>query len=92
METNLKNRYFFLRHGQNIYQAEHPGIIYFWPDGNPPYNLTEQGKEELKKARELLKIMSDCAWKTGEPAFNFQNTMNRANSNKHLSKQVFTNP
>lgn len=55
METNLKNRYFFLRHGQNIHQAEHPGIIYFWPDGNPPYFLTEQGKEESKKAGELLK-------------------------------------
>lgn len=55
METNLKNRYFFLRHGQNIHQAEHPGIIYFWPDDNPPYCLTEQGKEESKKAGELLK-------------------------------------
>ena len=55
MNLNLKNRYFFLRHGQNNHQAEHQGIIYHWPDGNPPYYLTEQGKEEAKKAGELLK-------------------------------------
>ncbi|MFA5652318.1 MAG: histidine phosphatase family protein [Candidatus Paceibacterota bacterium] len=55
MKLNLKNRYFFLRHGQNNHQAEHQGIIYHWPDGNPPYYLTEQGKEEAKKAGETLK-------------------------------------
>jgi len=55
METNLKNRYFFVRHGQNIHQAQHPGIIYFWPDGNPPYDLTEQGKNEAKVAGTVLK-------------------------------------
>jgi broad specificity phosphatase PhoE len=55
METNLKNRYFLVRHGQNIHQAQHPGIIYHWPDGNPPYSLTEQGKEEARKAGKLLK-------------------------------------
>ena len=55
MKSNLKNRYFFLRHGQNNHQAEHQGIIYHWPDGNPPYYLTEQGKEEAKKAGETLK-------------------------------------
>jgi broad specificity phosphatase PhoE len=55
MESNLKNRYFFLRHGQNNYQIERPGIIYVWPDGNPPYFLTEQGKEEARKAGEILK-------------------------------------
>lgn len=55
MKHNLKNRYFFLRHGQNIHQAEHKDIIYIWPDGNPPYCLTEQGKEEAKKAGETLK-------------------------------------
>jgi broad specificity phosphatase PhoE len=55
MKSNLKNRYFFLRHGQNIHQAENKGIIYHWPDGNPPYCLTEQGKEEAKLAGEALK-------------------------------------
>ncbi|MFA5431357.1 MAG: histidine phosphatase family protein [Candidatus Paceibacterota bacterium] len=55
MKSNLKNRYFFVRHGQNNHQAEHKGIIYIWPDGNPPYCLTEQGKEEAKKAGETLK-------------------------------------
>jgi len=55
MKPNLKNRYFFLRHGQNNHQAKNNGIIYNWPDGNPPYYLTEQGKEEAKRAGETLK-------------------------------------
>lgn len=55
MKPNLKNRYFFLRHGQNNYQVENKGIIYNWPDGNPPYYLTEQGKEEARSAGEKLK-------------------------------------
>ncbi|MFA5086037.1 MAG: histidine phosphatase family protein [Candidatus Paceibacterota bacterium] len=55
METELKNRYFFVRHGQNVHQAEHPGIIYLWPDGNPPYKLSELGKEQAEKAGNELK-------------------------------------
>jgi broad specificity phosphatase PhoE len=51
----FKNKYFFLRHGQNNHQVEHKDIIYFWPDGNPPYHLTELGKEESKLAGEKLK-------------------------------------
>ncbi len=55
MELNLKNRYFFLRHGQNNHQAEHKDVIYFWPDGNPPYHLTELGREESELAGEKLR-------------------------------------
>ncbi|MDD4531442.1 MAG: histidine phosphatase family protein [Candidatus Pacebacteria bacterium] len=55
METELKNRYFFVRHGQNVHQAEHPGIIYLWPDGNPPYALSELGKEQTEIAGNELK-------------------------------------
>ena len=55
MKPNLKNRYFFLRHGQNNHQVEQGNIIYYWPDGNPPYYLTDLGKEESKKAGETLK-------------------------------------
>lgn len=55
MKPILKNRYFLIRHGQNIHQANYPGIIYFWPDGNPPYCLSEQGKEEAKNAGEAIK-------------------------------------
>lgn len=55
METELKNRYFFVRHGQNTHQAEYPGIIYLWPDRNPPYALSELGKEQVKAAGEELK-------------------------------------
>jgi len=55
METELKNRYFFVRHGQNVHQAEHPGIVYLWPDGNPPYKLSELGKEQAEIAGTELK-------------------------------------
>lgn len=55
METNLKNRYFFLRHGRNIHQTELKGIVYHWPDDNPPCSLIEEGKEEAVKAGETLK-------------------------------------
>jgi broad specificity phosphatase PhoE len=55
METELKNRYFFLRHGKNIHQKEKQGIVYCWPDDNPPCSLIEEGREEAKRAGELLK-------------------------------------
>ena len=45
----LKNRYFLLRHGQTTHQIKNPGIIYHWPDGNPPYALTELGRKQIKK-------------------------------------------
>ena len=55
METELKNRYFSLRHGKNIHQTEKQGIVYCWPDDNPPCSLIEEGREEAKKAGETLK-------------------------------------
>jgi len=55
METNLKNRYFFLRHGQNIHQTEKKGIVYCWPDDNPPCCLIKEGKEEAINAGKSLK-------------------------------------
>jgi len=55
METNLKNRYFFLRHGSNIHQTEKKDIVYCWPDDNPPCCLIKEGKEEAIKAGEILK-------------------------------------
>ncbi len=51
----LKNRYFLLRHGQTTHQIEDPKTIYFWPDGNPPYTLTELGRQEIKKRATELK-------------------------------------
>ena len=54
-DSQFKNKYFFLRHGQNVHQAEYPDIIYLWPDGNPPYSLTELGKEQAQQAGEKLK-------------------------------------
>ncbi|MFA5072097.1 MAG: histidine phosphatase family protein [Candidatus Pacearchaeota archaeon] len=55
METNLKNRYFFLRHGKNIHQTELKDIAYCWPDDPIPCSLIEEGREDAKKAGELLK-------------------------------------
>jgi len=49
-----KNKYFLLRHGQNIHQTEKRNIVYGYPDDNPPCVLIEEGIEEAKKAGELL--------------------------------------
>jgi len=52
---NLKNRYFFLRHGKNIHQEELKDILYCWPDDNPPCNLNEEGMKQAEHAGHLLK-------------------------------------
>jgi len=51
----LKNKYFILRHGQNIHQTKKRGIIYGWPDDNPPCGLTKTGKKQIKKIAKVLK-------------------------------------
>jgi len=51
----LKNTYFLLRHGENNCQTEKPGIVYFWPENNPPCILTKQGEEQIKDAAEKLR-------------------------------------
>ena len=53
--NNLKNKYFFLRHGQNIHQTEKKGILYHWPDDTPPCALTEEGIKEAERAGDILK-------------------------------------
>lgn len=55
MNRNLKNRYFFLRHGQNIHQTALKNIVYCWPDDDPPCALIKEGIEEAKRAGEFLK-------------------------------------
>lgn len=55
MKMQLKNKYFLLRHGQNIHQTEKKDIIYCWPDDNPPCVLIEEGIKEAKEAGEILK-------------------------------------
>lgn len=55
MNTELKNRYFLLRHGKNIHQTEKKDIVYGWPDDPEPCVLLEEGNEEAKAAGELLK-------------------------------------
>lgn len=51
----LKNKYFLLRHGQNTYQIKDIKTIYFWPDGDPPYALTELGKSQIQEKSLQLK-------------------------------------
>jgi len=51
----LKNRYFLLRHGKTIHQAEKKNIIYFYPDDDPPCVLLDEGIKEVKLAGEALK-------------------------------------
>ena len=51
----LKNKYFLLRHGQTTHQVEDLKTIYFWPDGNPPYALTELGKSQIQDKAFQLK-------------------------------------
>lgn len=50
----MNNRYFILRHGQTIYQAEERGIVYPWPEPSPIL-LTEKGVEDVKKSAKELK-------------------------------------
>lgn len=51
----FKNKYFLLRHGQTTHQIESPETIYYWPDGNPPYALTELGKSQIQEKALQLK-------------------------------------
>jgi len=55
MKLILKNRYFLLRHGKTIHQAEKKDIIYNYPDDNPGCVLLEQGIKEVQLAGEILK-------------------------------------
>ena len=51
----LKNKYFLLRHGETIHQAEKKNIIYLYPDDDPPCALSKKGIEEVHLAGEALK-------------------------------------
>jgi len=51
----LQNSYFILRHGQTIHQTKKRGIVYGWPDDNPPCGLTDYGRKQIKKTAENLK-------------------------------------
>lgn len=55
MKLILKNRYFLLRHGKTIHQAEKKDIIYDYPDDNPACFLLEKGIRQAQIAGEALK-------------------------------------
>lgn len=50
----LRNRYFFLRHGQTIYQARRRARIYPWPEKSP-ISITKKGEIQIRKAAKELK-------------------------------------
>lgn len=47
---------------------------------------------DQKPARELLRLMADCAWKTGDPGIIFIDRINRANPTPGLGRLEATNP
>jgi broad specificity phosphatase PhoE len=51
----FKNKYFLLRHGKNIHQAEKKDVVYGYPDDSPPCVLIEEGIKEVEAAGEILK-------------------------------------
>ena len=51
----FKNKYFLLRHGKTIHQAEKKDIVYEYPDDSPPCDLLEEGIEQIKLVSEKLK-------------------------------------
>jgi len=55
MKLSLKNKYFLLRHGKTIHQAEKKDITYGYPDDNPPCVLLKEGINEAHLAGEKLK-------------------------------------
>lgn len=51
----MKNRYFFLRHGQTNYHAQNKNRIYpSWPGGKEVH-LTKQGKKQIEEIAKKLK-------------------------------------
>jgi len=50
----MKNNYYFLRHGQTIYQKEKIGINYP-PDSPDELQITEEGKDMIKNSAGQLK-------------------------------------
>jgi broad specificity phosphatase PhoE len=55
MRLILKNKYFLLRHGKTVHQAEKKNIIYFYPDDDPPCILLDEGIKEVKLVGKILK-------------------------------------
>lgn len=51
----MNNNYFILRHGQTIHQTKKRGLLYGWPDDDPPCELTDVGRRQAEKAAEGLK-------------------------------------
>jgi len=72
---------------KDIYDKEWNGNIDNWIENGYPIKIYQ-----TLKAKDLLKTICECSYKTGDPGANFQGEMDRANPNKHLSQQVFTNP
>ena len=87
----LKNRYFLLRHGENVYQVKKRGLIYPLKDNNS-IKLTQEGKSQVKKSLKKIKkekvdfIYSSDFYRTKESAEIASNELNvkRINLDKRL--------
>lgn len=72
---------------KDIYDTEWNGDIDSWKEKQHPIKIYQ-----TIKARDLLKLIAEQAYLTGDPGINYQSTMNAGNPNKHLNTQIFTNP
>jgi len=72
---------------KDFYDKEWNGNLIEWKEKGYPTKIYE-----TLNARELYKEFAECSWKSGDPAANFQDTMNKGNMNKHLYLEINTNP
>lgn len=70
-----------------IYDAEWDGDMDLWLEKGYPVKVYE-----TVKAKDLKNLIDYAAWKIGDPGFNYQDTMDRANMNKHIGGKIYTNP
>jgi len=72
---------------KDAYDREWNGDIESWKEKQYPIKIYQ-----TIRARDLLKLIADQSYKSGDPGINYQTTMDEGNANKHLNTQVFTNP
>jgi len=72
---------------KEIYDKEWDGDIDNWKNKGYPVKIYQ-----TVKAKQLMKEITESSWKTAEPGVNFSSLMDKANTNKHISTKVYTNP
>lgn len=72
---------------KDAYDREWNGDIESWKEKQYPIKIYQ-----TIRARDLLKLIAEQSYKSGDPGINYQSTMNKDNPNKHISKLIYTNP